>query len=122
MKRLVVPAALLLLVASLPTAAHAADLSAICRGDLPVRPGQTLTWRTLPSGGSGDFSYVWSGDVSGTARVESEVYGSVGPKVATVVVTDDVTGQQAQASCLMHVMPNSFVEPPSVTPVLWVPR
>jgi hypothetical protein len=124
-RRLAASAAIVVFVAVvswLPSPAAADDLTGRCRGALPVHPGETLTWRAQPFGGSGDFSYAWSGDADGTERVDQEVYGSVGPKVATVTISDNVTAQQLTTSCLMHVMPSSFVEPPSVTPVLWLPR
>src|SRR6185503_14607833 len=99
-------------VSWLPTPAGADDLSGRCRGDLPVHRGEQLIWRAEAFGGSGEFSYAWSGDVNGTARVVRKAYASVGPKVADVAITDNVTGQQVTAECLMHVMPSSFVEPP----------
>jgi hypothetical protein len=121
-RRLVASGAVVLFVSILPTPAIAADLTGRCRGDLPVHVGEALTWRAQPSGGSGDFSFAWSGDVSGTTRVRSQTYGSIGPKFGNVTITDGVTGQSVTASCMMHVIPSAFVEPPSVTPVLWVPR
>jgi hypothetical protein len=121
-KRWSVPAVLVLFITFAGVVpARADDLTASCRADLPVPVGKQMTWRAQPSGGSGDFRYSWSGDVSGTTQIVKKAYGSIGYKVAHLTVIDNVTGQAANTECAMHVIPTSFAEPPSVTPVLWVP-
>ncbi|MDD5050528.1 MAG: PKD domain-containing protein [Candidatus Pacebacteria bacterium] len=47
---------------------------------------ETVTWRVFPSGGTGSYSYDWSGAVSGSSRTEQESYSSSGTKRATVEV------------------------------------
>lgn len=95
-----------------------------CRADLPVQPGQQLTWRAFVTGGSGDHSFSWSGTegLSGSSAVATKAYAAVGYKEASVTVTDDIFGDQGTAGCAMHVVPATHSEPPNVTPVLWVPR
>ena len=107
-----------------PNAAAADPIAASCRADLPVHPGETMTWRATASGGSGSFTYSWTGSegLSGSSTVATASYLSAGFKTATVDVTDSGTNERVSTGCGMHVVPSSFVEPPSVTPVLWVPK
>jgi Bacterial Ig domain len=106
--------------------AHAAGtLTAVCRADLPVRPGRPLTWRATVNGGSGQYAYSWSGDdgLSGSSAVATHVYATQGWKLARVTVTDVTDGGKVTSNdCGMHVIPRSFSESPNVTPVLWVPK
>jgi hypothetical protein len=99
------------------------NLQVLCRADVPTHPGEIMTWRAIVEG-SGSYTYSWSGDdgLSGSMAVVRHAYPAVGYKVAQVDVTDTVTDEQGSAGCAMHVVPVSFVEPPSVTPVLWVPN
>jgi hypothetical protein len=122
-RRLLMPTAVVLFITWAGVSpANADDLTARCRADLPVNIGEQMTWRAQPSGGSGDFSYSWGGAASGATKIVKESYGSTGYKVASLTVTDNGTGQTVSTECAMHVIPTSFVEPPSVTPVLWVPE
>jgi Bacterial Ig domain/PA14 domain len=95
-----------------------------CRADLPVHPGETMTWRAFVSGGSGNYSFSWSGTdgLVGTTAVVTKSYDADGFKLAQVTVTDTTLGDQAATECHSHVVPTSLPEPPNVTPVLWVPR
>jgi hypothetical protein len=107
-----------------PAARAAGSLEAICRADLPVHPGETMTWRATVTGGSGTYTYSWSGTdgLTGSGSVATHAYPAVGYVVAQVDVTDAASSEHASAGCAMHVIPTSFSEPPSVTPVLWVPK
>jgi hypothetical protein len=51
--------------------------------------GQTAVWTAQASGGSGDFSYSWSGTdgLSGGSKSASITYSTTGTKSASVVVT-----------------------------------
>ena len=101
-----------------------ASHTVLCRADLPVRPGEPLTWRAFVTGGSGAQSYSWSGTggLAGASAVVTKFYDSVGYKEANVTVTDESFGDQVTTGCAMHVVPATHSEPPNVTPVLWVPR
>ena len=95
-----------------------------CQSDLPVRVNETMTWRATVSGGSGDYTYLWSGTegLSGTEQTITKTYSTTGFKSARVTVTDVTVGDMvASPDCMMHVMPSTFSEPPSVNPVIWVP-
>ena len=111
-----------LVLPSLPAAA--ASLSVTCRADLPVKVGAPMTWRATVQGSVGTPTYVWSGDdgLAGTASMATHAYPTAGMKLAHVAVHDPSNGADATADCGMHVLPASYVEPPSVTPVLWVPK
>jgi hypothetical protein len=98
-------------------------LEVTCRADLPTHPGQSMTWRAFVNGAVGSPTYSWSGadGLSGTGAVTTHSYSSVGYVTAHVEVTDPGSNATTTADCAMHVIPVSFVETPSVTPVLWVP-
>lgn len=110
----------LLLVFSSPAdASH----TVTCRADLPVHPGEPMTWRAIVTGGSGSFAFSWTGEdgLTGNSQAVTMTYTDVGFKEARVTVTDTAQGDTVAADCGMHVIPVSFSEPPSVTPILWVP-
>jgi hypothetical protein len=77
--------ATLLLGANLAHASH----TVFCRSDLPVRPGEPMTWRATPSGGSGSFTFSWTGSdgLTGSSEVVTQTYDAVGFKIAEVTVT-----------------------------------
>jgi hypothetical protein len=106
------------------THVQAQSLTASCRADLPVKPGVSMTWRATVQGNVGTPAYEWTGTdgLTGTGAVTTHSYASTGFVTAHVAVTDPVAGENAGADCGMHVLPASYVEPPSVTPVLWVPK
>ncbi|MGH2705645.1 MAG: Ig-like domain-containing protein [Actinomycetota bacterium] len=114
-------AALTLLFVPVPAGA---THTVTCRADLPVVPGEAMTWRASVVGGSGMEQVSWSGTdgLTGAGSVLSFAYPSTGYKIAAAHVVDG--GHEATGECAMHVVPPSFSfsEPPSVTPVLWVPR
>ena len=82
-----------------------------------------MTWRATVEGASSSPTYSWSGTggLSGSAAVVRKSYADSGFKVASVVATEPLFGDQASAECAMHVLPTTHSEPPNVTPVLWVP-
>src|SRR5438876_4878532 len=107
-----------------PVAARAQTaLQSTCRADLPTHPGHAMTWRAFVAGAVGSPTYSWTGPdgLSGAASVATHSYSAVGYVSAHVQVTDPGSSTSTFADCAMHVIPDSFVEPPSVTPVLWVP-
>ncbi|MDQ5950450.1 MAG: hypothetical protein QG585_392, partial [Patescibacteria group bacterium] len=78
------------------------DLSGFCEAS-PSNPeeGDSVTWRVTASGGDGDYSYSWSGDVSGNNRTETKRYTSSGTKHATVRITSD--GESITRTCTTYV-------------------
>ncbi|MGH2650922.1 MAG: Ig-like domain-containing protein, partial [Actinomycetota bacterium] len=111
-----------ILAALLAPAPARAGHSVTCRAALPVHPGEPMTWRAFVSGASDMARFAWSGSdgLTGSGPEVTFRYAAIGYKTARVTVTDG--GHDAVADCAMHVVPSSFSEPPSVTPVLWVPR
>lgn len=77
-------------------------LSASCSG-APGNPyvGQTVTWSSSVSGGSGSRTYSWSGteSLSGTSASVQKTYATIGQKSATLTVTDSLSGQVVPATC-----------------------
>ena len=109
----------------LPTARVAATgLTVSCRADLPVKVGDPMTWRASVQNATGQPTFSWSGTegLSGTNAVATKAYATSRFVQAQVAVLDPATDETATADCGMHVLPASYVEPPSVTPVLWVPH
>lgn len=67
------------------------SLSASCSPSFPtVAPGSAITWTAVVSGGSGTYSYAWSGtdNLSGTSALIEKIYSTLGIKTASVTVTD----------------------------------
>ncbi|KKW43568.1 MAG: Cell wall protein AWA1 [Parcubacteria group bacterium GW2011_GWB1_57_6] len=63
--------------------------------------GQQVTWSSSVSGGSGSYTYSWSGTdgLSGTSASTQKTYSTTGTKQGTIAVTDTVSGQTSSASC-----------------------
>lgn len=104
--------------------AHASH-AVLCRADLPVHPNEPMIWRAIVSGGSGNFSFSWTGNdgLTGSSEVITRSYTTAGLRFARVSVTDTTSGDVVQSDdCHSHVIPASFSEPPTVNPVLWVPN
>jgi len=67
------------------------SLSASCSPSFPtVAPGSAITWTAVVSGGSGTYSYEWSGTdgLFGTSALVEKIYSTLGIKTASVTVTD----------------------------------
>ncbi|MDR3546789.1 MAG: hypothetical protein P4M11_00700 [Candidatus Pacebacteria bacterium] len=58
---------------------------------------QSVTWTATASNGSGGYSYVWGGSVSGTSATEQTTYASAGSYSGQVQVTSN--GQTVTAIC-----------------------
>lgn len=63
--------------------------------------GQPVTWSSSVSGGSGSYTYSWSGTdgLSGTSASVQKTYSTEGAKQAMVAVTDTISGETASGSC-----------------------
>lgn len=67
---------------------------------ITINSGSTVTWCTDRSGGTGTYSYSWSGDdsLSGTTQSVTKTYSTTGNKTASVVVSSG-TATAVTASC-----------------------
>ncbi len=82
------------------------DLDAYCEASPDnVNQDEDITWRVFPSGGTGSYSYDWSGAVSGSSKTERESYSSSGTKRATVEVRSG--NQTITRSCTARVENNN---------------
>ncbi len=82
--------------------------------------GQSVTWTAFPSGGTGSYTYAWSGTdgLSGSGQTISRSYASAGQKAGSVQVTSgsqSVTVSQcgAGATITSSVLPTSPTSPAS---------
>lgn len=66
--------------------------------------GESVTWTAYPEGGTGSYSYSWSGTdgLSGDAKFVTPAYTSAGTKSASVTVTSGV--QSVTALCASSVV------------------
>ena len=58
-----------------------------------------VVWSANVTGGSGNFTYAWSGDTNGIDETITNSYTATGTKNATVTVTDSKSSQSASATC-----------------------
>jgi hypothetical protein len=63
--------------------------------------GDTVTWIADASGGTGSYTYSWSGDVSGSSRTEQKTYNSSGTKNSTVTITSG--SESITRSCSVYI-------------------
>jgi len=80
------------------------DLTLTCSASpSSVDVDEDVTWRAYPSGGTGSYSYDWSGtdDLEGSSRNITWSYDDNGTKRANVIVTSG--GKSASASCSVKV-------------------
>ena len=78
------------------------NLDATC-SVYPSNPqvGQNVSWSVSPIGGSGNYSYFWSGDVSGWGQSMVASYSYAGTKTANVTVYSN--GQSITKTCQLNV-------------------
>ncbi len=60
-----------------------------------------VTWRAEASGGNGNYTYSWSGDVNDSGQVVQKRYGSSGTRSATVAISSN--GQTIYRTCSVYV-------------------
>lgn len=83
-----------------PTYVYSYPLTVTCSANTTFAPvGTTVTWSAYATGGSGSYTYSWSGTDSlyGTGSFVSTYYNS--PGVKTNYVTVYSNGQQTSAQC-----------------------
>lgn len=68
-----------------------------------LKIGSSTTWAVYPVGGNGTYTYNWSGadGLYSTNQIFTKNYGSVGSKLATVIVTSGT--ETATANCAVTV-------------------
>lgn len=68
-----------------------------------VETGDQVRWTAYPSGGTGNYSYDWSGtnSLNGSGKTVYKTYSSTGSKDATVRITSD--GQTITRDCSVDV-------------------
>ncbi len=75
------------------------DLDLVCVvSDRNVEEGESVTFTAEADGGSGSYTYRWSGDVSGSSRIINTRFNYEGTYYGTVRVTDS-RGKTATANC-----------------------
>lgn len=70
---------------------------------IAANTGQSVHFNAVPQGGSGTYSYSWSGDANGNTADSYQSYSTAGKKSATVTVTSG----GARASCTASVTVNN---------------
>lgn len=67
-------------------------------------PNENITWSAYATGGTGSYTYAWSGDNSlgGTASATTTSYSSTGAKNAQVVITSG--GQSITRTCTTNIV------------------
>lgn len=77
-----------------------AALNASCSpSKTPVAVGEVAQWNAYPTGGTGSYTYSWSGtdNLSGSAQYITHIYSAEGQKTARVTVTSG--GQSVSSNC-----------------------
>ncbi|MGB8815769.1 MAG: hypothetical protein WCC74_00820 [Minisyncoccia bacterium] len=86
--------------ANVTTTPPPSTLTASCSANPSnIQTGNSVNWSSVASGGTGNYTYSWSGSdsLSGTASTASLAYSSIGTKTATITVTSGT--QSATANC-----------------------
>ena len=68
----------------------------------PGEIGDKITFTVYASGGSGAYTYSWSGDVSGTTQKVYKSFSTSGIKTAYVIVKD-TDGKEQKTSCYVTI-------------------
>ena len=76
-----------------------------------VNTGVNTIWNAIPSGGSGTYTYSWSGDMTGASQSMAQVFSTVGIKTASVQVTS--AGQTSYDPCTAAVAVIANYDPPA---------
>ena len=66
-----------------------------------VNINETTTWTAYPTGGTGGYTYSWSGDASGTSQNIPRSYSSAGTRYSSVTITSG--GQSVTRNCQVNV-------------------
>jgi PKD repeat protein len=75
------------------------DIEVTCRvSDTSVMVGDSVTWTGSATGGTGGFTYTWSGAVTGTGTTRTRTFTADGSYIATVTARDN-SGNTASRTC-----------------------
>jgi len=66
---------------------------------------QSITWIATQSGGTTPYTYLWSGDASGTNPTYTTSYPTTGQRSATVKVTDTYGCSATSSACTAEITP-----------------
>ncbi len=94
-------------------------LTAICEADpASVLTNEPVTWSAFATGGTGSYTYAWSGDqgLSGAGDTVTHSYGFDGTKQAQVIVTSG--SDQYTANCSVKVTEQPLSEACPFVPAL----
>src|SRR3989344_2850269 len=102
------------IIRATPITPTAIPLTASCNASPgTVRVGETVNWSVNRSGGTGSYTYSWSGAVSGTSRTPPSIsYSTIGTKTANVRVTSG--SESVNRTCSVNVIANQEQPSPSV--------
>src|SRR3989344_30534 len=102
------------IIRATPITPTAIPLTASCNASPgTVRVGETVNWSVTRSGGTGSYTYSWSGAVSGTSRTPPSIsYSTIGTKTANVRVTSG--SESVNRTCSVNVIANQEQPSPSV--------
>ena len=81
-----------------------------------------VQWTAYPTGGSGSYSFSWSGAVSGTDQSDAGEYTASGTEVAAITIFDTATGKTAAGSCFANIydpLTASCTATPSGSSIAW---
>ena len=71
-----------------------------------VRVNESVSWTANPTGGTGAYTYSWSGDgLSGTSKTVQKSYSTVGTKTASVTVTSGTQTLTRQCTVSVTAIP-----------------
>jgi LPXTG-motif cell wall-anchored protein len=88
------------------------ELNASCSVSIAnPKKGQVVTWTANPTGGSGTYTYNWTGtdNLSGTTKQINKTYSTIGTKTASVTVTSG--SQSKTVNCTNITVVEDVVEP-----------
>ncbi len=79
------------------------DLGGTCvvSPENPIEDKDTVTWRASATGGNGNYTYEWHGDITGSGSIVRKEYSTDGTKTATVKITSD--GKTIERTCSVYV-------------------
>jgi len=96
-------------VAAFQTTVTGTAISASCTASVnPAKANQLVTFTVTPSGGSGPYTYAWTG-ATGSGSTATQTYPNAG-SYSPVVVVKDSNQSTTQASCMVTV-----VGPPTIS-------
>jgi uncharacterized repeat protein (TIGR01451 family) len=68
----------------------------------PALVGQTVTFVALPTGGTGSYTYLWSGDCTGTGSTCQKTFGAAGIYTVSVLLSSGGQGVTGTASVTVN--------------------